>query len=242
MYIAICDSDVTVRREVKRIIKEKYNDVTVDEITGLQEYCINLCKQTRKIPDIIIVDVRWEKSAAYDTDGIGAVVSLQILHPEIKVIFLTGFIHYASDVFELEPSTYLTKSIEKKKLMDVFDKAYLEIVQEDKEVILFQDKKAVMRIKTKDILYLESNLHELIFHMRNGDKKRVWMKMDEIMKQLPDHFVRIHQSYSVNIRYLIRINRTRGILSDGTELPVSRSRYINAKKTLSEYLGEKTPD
>lgn len=61
MYIAICDSDVTVRREVKRIIKEKYNDVTVDEITGLQEYCINLCKQTRKIPDIIIVDVRWEK-------------------------------------------------------------------------------------------------------------------------------------------------------------------------------------
>ncbi len=127
--------------------------MTVDEITGLQEYCINLCKQTRKIPDIIIVDVRWEKSAAYDTDGIGAVVSLQILHPEIKVIFLTGFIHYASDIFELEPSTYLTKSIEKKKLMDVFDKAYLEIVQEGnylfvKEVIFKEMQESSTKICT----------------------------------------------------------------------------------------------
>lgn len=239
MYIVICDDEIAVCHEIKGIIEKKYGQAKIDEVNNLKEYCESLEKHSVEVPDIIIMDVQWENAAEDDAYGISTAAFLQKEYPKIKIIFLTGFIHYATDIFEAKPSAFLTKPVEVQKLLDTIEKVIRDIVSEDNETLLFQNAKAVMQIKTAEILYLESNRHELIFHMRNEEKKRIWMKLDEVMKQLPNQFVRIHQSYAVNMSYLIKVGRTNVTLMDGTELPISRSRYHTAKEKFLDYLETK---
>ena len=57
--------------------------------------------------------------------------------------------------------------------------------------------------------------------------------LSNIEKRLPDHFLRCHQSYVVNLSYITRIRRFELELTDGTILPVPEKKYTTMKSALS---------
>lgn len=239
MYIAICDDDIATCQEIKKSIEKKYAQARIETVSNLSAYCESLSQQTARVPDIMIMDIQWENEADHDTYGISTAADLQKKYPNMKIIFLTGFIYYATDIFEAKPSAFLTKPVDEKKLLDTIEKVLGEIASEDSATILFQNAKAVIQIRAAEVVYVESNRHELMLHMSNGEAKRIWMKLDEVMEQLPDLFLRIHQSYAVNAAFLTKIGRTNVTLTDGTELPISRSRYKAVKESFLDYLEAK---
>lgn len=62
------------------------------------------------------------------------------------------------------------------------------------------------------------------------------LKLGELEKMMPDDFVRIHQSFLVNLNCIKQFSKNLITLQDGTELPVSRARYKNAKEKFMNYL------
>ena len=91
------------------------------------------------------------------------------------------------------------------------------------------------------ILYIESILHKIIFYIVS-DKRyqyRLYGKLNTIEESLKSlGFVRIHQSYLVNIRYIKMIKNYKAILTTGDVLPMSKSKYKFAKELFIEYKGE----
>lgn len=133
------------------------------------------------------------------------------------------------------PSHFLVKPIRTDKLREALDRVIEEISADRRTQIALCTSEEVVKINPSYVFYIESEKHNLYFHGVNG-KKKFRMKMDDCLEIFPDSFIRIHQSYSVNGAYLQSIKGDTAILSDGSNLPVSRKRYKTARQQFLKYL------
>ncbi len=61
-------------------------------------------------------------------------------------------------------------------------------------------------------------------------------KMDELMSQLNNSFVRCHNSYVVNIGKIMGMDRDKFIMGDNSEIPISRMYYKPAKERFLDHI------
>lgn len=95
-------------------------------------------------------------------------------------------------------------------------------------------------LDTKDILYLKSDNNATDFFMRDGNVVSAFKTLKSFEDVLPTGFVRIHQSYILNSRYVSRINYGKSMctLKNGQdELPFSKT-YKGKIDALKEMLSK----
>ena len=112
-------------------------------------------------------------------------------------------------------------------------------VSENKRIFSFREGKR--EIDLSDIIYIESNLHKLIFHMNTPTNSRysLYGKLDVIDAEIRKAgFCRIHKSYLVNMRYVASMERYKACLQDGTKLSIARPRYSVMKEAYLMQKGE----
>lgn len=234
--VTICDDEITISLQLKVMIEKKYDkSLQVECVDDLQEYLQKLKEDRKNIPDIIIMDIRWKEADEKNREGINGAAELQKLFPRLKVIFLTGYISYAPDIFDARPSAFLTKPIEEQRLFQTLNKIIDEIEAEKRTALSIQNGGEVINIYPQEIIYIESNKHELILHLTQ-ETKRIWAKLDEIMEKLPICFIRIHQSFAVNASFIRKFGSSKVELINEMEVPISRSRYKKAKESFLDYL------
>ena len=61
---------------------------------------------------------------------------------------------------------------------------------------------------------------------------------DECLAQMPDYFIRVHQSYAVNFHYIDSFQRKGIILYSGNKIMVSRKYFEQARKKYMELCKE----
>ena len=92
-------------------------------------------------------------------------------------------------------------------------------------------------IDTNEILYLKADNNATDFFMKDGTKISAFKTLKAFEATLPENFIRIHQSYILNIKYVSRINfgkSTCTIKNIENQLPFSKSykERIDSLKTL----------
>lgn len=96
-------------------------------------------------------------------------------------------------------------------------------------------------LDTRDILYLKSDNNSTDFFMRDGNVITAFKTLKSFEEQLPKTFIRIHQSYILNSRYVSRINYGKSMctLNHGREedLPFSKT-YKDRIDALKEMLSK----
>ncbi|MGK4566678.1 LytR/AlgR family response regulator transcription factor [Flavobacterium sp. 3HN19-14] len=81
-------------------------------------------------------------------------------------------------------------------------------------------------IDTEDIVYAKADNNSTDIFMANGDMVTAFKTMKHFENTLPDEFIRIHNSYIVNINYVGRIhlgNNTCYIKNSKIQIPFSKS-------------------
>lgn len=92
------------------------------------------------------------------------------------------------------------------------------------------------KLRIEDIMYIESSRHKVFFHTTKGIYS-IYKKLNEIEMELSEFdFLRIHQSFLVNMRYIHKINSYILTLKNGKELSVPKSRYQEVKKQYANHL------
>lgn len=95
-------------------------------------------------------------------------------------------------------------------------------------------------LDTNEILYLKADNNTTDFVMKNGSKISAYKTLKTFEEQLPNNFIRIHQSYILNIKYVSRIDygkSTCTLRNQEHKLPFSKSykdRIDNLKQLLSK--------
>lgn len=91
----------------------------------------------------------------------------------------------------------------------------------------------------QDILYLESQNHWVVVHMREG-QQTFRSSLSEVERLLPpDQFCRSHNSYLVNMAWVAQTGRRELLLQDGSQVPVSRGYYESMQRQFVRFLNLK---
>ncbi len=91
------------------------------------------------------------------------------------------------------------------------------------------------------ILYIESKLHKLEFHIMEDSLQiyTLYEVLNKIQEELAgNHFLRIHQSFLVNMKFIESIRRYEARLNNGIRLAIPKARWKYVKEQYISYKGE----
>lgn len=213
--IAICDDESLFAEELKELLSgymmEKGLVFEID-IYGSGEALIELGIEVIKYTAVFL-DINMEK-----IDGIKAAEKIREVSREVFIVFVTAFVNYSLEGYRLDVVRYLLKgnvdfpSMVNECVDALVDKLSYSVTKRE-----FDFKEGKREISLERLLYVESNLHKLEFHVMEDDLKiyTMYETLNALESKLvAKDFVRIHQSYLVNIKYIKNVVRYKVVLTN----------------------------
>lgn len=238
LRVAICDDEKVFGEKLKNIIslylQKKKIPFDIDLYFSGMEF-VNLDIEMAKY-QIVFLDINMEQ-----LDGIETAMCLRKLCKDTFLVFVTAYIDYTLEGYKVDAVRYLLKNVGdlKEIVFESLDAIWSKM--EYKSYIKeFTFKDCVRKISLERIVYIESNLHELSFHVL--EKELVTYSMRNILSRVEDElvkelFVRIHQSYLVNLQFIKSIKPRFVVLINGIELAIAKPRYKYVKERFTYYQG-----
>lgn len=186
---------------------------------------------------IVFLDIRMD-----ELDGILTAQKIRKISSDIFIVFVTAFVNYSLEGYKVDAVRFILKDNETLpdaiyECMDaIFEKINYKAVW--KEFSFTEGRK---KICLDQIFYIESRLHKLVFHMIGDSfwECTLYDTLNKIEKEFTEAgFLRIHQSYLVNMKYVVAIHKYHALLDFNTSLEIPKSRYKYAKEMFCAYKGE----
>ena len=170
--------------------------------------------------DLLFLDIQMP--------GLSGMELASFLHKEQRIIFTTAYANYALEGYEYNAVDYLLKPITFKRFAQSINKALLTFPAdpsitpvEENDYIFIKSGKEIIKLAYNQILFIEA-LKEYVNIVLPDGKVLAYKRMKDLEEQLPTNFLRIHNSYIVNIDHLEKIVDNH-VLIGKERLPVSAS-------------------
>lgn len=237
--IAICDDESLFTEELKRLISgymmEKGLVFKIDAYSS-GEALVNLGIEVVRYT-VVFLDINMDK-----LDGIRTAEKIRKVSRDILIVFVTAYVNYSLEGYRLDAVRYILKSNANfqstvNECMDaIMDKLNYSVAKKE-----FDFKEGTKKISLERLLYIESKLHKLEFHVMEDDMMiyTTYGKLDTLEEELKEKgFIRIHQSYLVNKKYIENVKKYKVVLSNRVELSIPKVRYTYVKEQFILYQGE----
>jgi two-component system LytT family response regulator len=241
--IIIIDDEPLARSMLKEFL-QKHSDLELMQECGDGFEGFKAIQQQQ--PDLIFLDIQMPKINGFEM--------LELIEQPPAVIFTTAFDEFAIKAFESHATDYLLKPFTQERFdkaiqkwkdaksgsvkettSDLLETASLSPSQSQRIVI--KDGAKIKIIPAHDIFYLEAADDYVKVHTKDGYflKNKTMSYFEQVLE--PQHFVRSHRSYIINIQQITRIDPYEkdnhvAILRSGAKVPVSRSGYGKLRQVL----------
>lgn len=233
IIIGICDGEQTIRSLLASYV-ERYRSETDAEIqllsysTGeklLKNYMLDL--------DLIFLEIPLRKMS-----GLKIAEYIKGQDSQVRIVFLTTVLSHVLEAYEVGASNYLLKPLSYAKFCKELTRVQEEKRGKEGNSFLEQNKQGLHKIYFHQVRYIETCGKNTLIH---ADKEEI--SSSRQMKQFEQLFagtslVRCHAGYIVNLRYFQRLEDTMLVLSDGTRIPVSRSKRPLVLEQIQLFYGE----
>ena len=228
---AIVDDDLTYLEYLKKET-EKYLENVEYEIKTYSSYKDLLADKTHlEKLDILISDIELEFE-----NGIKKAKKIKEENPNLCVIFVSGFIQYVMDVYDVDHIYFILKDQLKMRLGNAISNALKCIKNKNKKDLIIKWQNEVNVIPIKDIVYVEREGRKCHVHTKD-EEYSTYVTFQDIAEQLGDFFfLRTHYSYLVKLSEIYSFQRNEVFMKNGVKVPVSRSYEKKAKKKFLNYL------
>lgn len=229
--IAIVEDESAVRKEMIYLIEQEADTQVVGWSADVKN-AVKLIEE--KNPDVILMDIQLRDGTAFNI-----LKNLKTL-PE-NIIFLTAYNQFAIRAIKYGALDYLLKPIDHIELKEALERyrrkkennpqwmKQISLAEYSSESDVLPDTIAlnsinsVRIIRIQDIIYCKGEGPYTFFFLNNGEKELTSkpLKFYEELLSAP-HFLRTHQSYLVNRKYITCIKQSEYlILSNNEEIPIS---------------------
>lgn len=237
--IAICDDNSEFIRTMHRFVNDEFTErkidgFQIDEFTSGKSLLIG---HNSTPYDVIFLDIDMPEMTGFDLAK-----ELNDISDKCYIIFVSCHSELVFDSLYFSPLNFITKGSDelvKTKLHNVADQLFQHLRQ-NKQLVLENKEQGRKSVCIKDILYVESNKHHVIYHI--SDNNETFMVRDSIGRLQEQFFkydfVRVHKKYIVNLSHVFNINKTNDtiIFKQGFELPMSRNFKAVVNEKLTDFL------
>lgn len=216
--IAICDDDAKFCGDFSQMLRRSFQ--TVEAEFSIEIYLTGeaLCADFSQAHfDIIFLDIELT-----GINGVNAGQLLRAQSQEVQIVYVSSKEEYAMQLFQNRPFDFLVKPITQKRLNTLLD-TYFQVFPIDDRYFTYTADRRKQQIAVGKILYFES-LRKQLRIMTDTGESMIYAKLTDILGEpFSKQFLRIHQSFLVNIRHIKEFRYGEITLTDGTVLPISRS-------------------
>lgn len=191
-------------------------------------------------PDLAFFDIVFDLEATEPSEnGIDAVERLLQDHPRTQVVYVSGYDSFHTQVYRTPHAAYLSKPFNQHDVDYAVKLAVTALERTMEEPLCLHARGVDHVVHPADIRYIESRLHMVNVHTVQGDVIEVYSKLSDLLDQLPDRFVRCHQSFAVNLDDVVSLDPGAVVLSNGQTVPVSRRMRSSVRTALFAHLRAK---
>ncbi|MDR1550090.1 MAG: LytTR family DNA-binding domain-containing protein [Hungatella sp.] len=201
--IAICDDEIAVCNDLEeKIIKccLKLNvEINIEQWYSGEKLCDYLREGT--CFDIIFLDIKLFQMSGID---IGCYIREEIGDIKTQIVYISSRQNYALQLFNTQPFDFLVKPIAEEKIYNLMSKIQKIIIAYNR-FFVYQSGRELYWVDFDKILYFKSGGRRIQIVLA-GKEIEYYGKLNDIIKNVPSFFLRIHKSYLVNKNYITRYN------------------------------------
>lgn len=217
LNLVICDDERTLRNDLRKVLETE----------------LELCGETFKIAefdcgeslvralndsvfDIIFLDIEMK-----DLDGVATAREIMKRTSAPEIIFVTSYPDFVFQGYEVQALNYILKPYQKEKIISVLHTALERLGRDSEKYYMVESRGQTLRLPLSRIKYFFSDRRS-VNAVTAEETHTFYGKLSELETELPENFVRIHNRYLVNLKYVQSIQGN-SVQMAGEELPVSRS-------------------
>lgn len=223
IHFVLCDDDPRFLEELRHQVEANLSCAhRIHTFTAMEQIPDSILSGC----DIALLDADFSGKRY---SGIDIARRLRSLRRDAVILFITHYIEYAPEGYEVNAFRYLLKSAVRSKLPGYLAEA-VDQVRSGRASLKLQIGGEWMNVPLSEILYIRSDRHTVTVH--TGAKRYTYYQsLTALEEMLSDQgFLRIHKSVLVNMAHLKQFHSQGAVLSDGTQLRVSEMHYSENKK------------
>ena len=229
-HIAICDDERAEITFLSALVREwaasRDRVVSILDCESAENFLFTY--EDHKSTDILLLDIQMG-----GMDGVSLSRKIRETNREIQIIFITGYMEYIAEGYDVEALHYLLKPVTGEKLSAVLDRAVEKLARMERALFISHAGENA-RIPLYAIRYIEVWHNYVTIHAES--EYTVKKPLSELEKELDDSFFRTGRSHIVNLRYIRKTTKAEVYLSDGAVIPLSRGLYEVLNRTMIERL------
>lgn len=229
MKLVICDDNAADAAYVSGLVESwgRQRGITTELLAFPSAEALLFAWEENQDTDVLLLDIEMGGMS-----GLELARRLRQNGAGLQIIFLTGYMDYIAEGYDVEALHYLLKPVTGERLGQVLDRA-VERIRIRERVLLLPLTDGAVQLPLYEIRYLEVMRNYTTVH--GEEDYTVKRSLNDLAGELDESFYRIHRSFMVNLRFVRRITREEVTLKDGTALPLSRKHYEGLNQALIAY-------
>lgn len=176
------------------------------------------CIRDNGMFDLVFMDVEMKKM-----NGLETAARIRENDFITAIIFVSQYENYYKEAYDVHPFHFLNKPVGQARLNEVMD-SYMKMKKRDRETFTFNVNKVQHTVYLSDVLYFSSE-RRLINVICSDEIHVFYGKLNDVEDHITAKqckFIRIHQSFLVNLRHVKEYRYASLVMSNGDELQISK--------------------
>ena len=186
--------------------------------------------------DLLLMDIYMDGMT-----GVEAVQKIREMDKAIPIAFTTTSTDHTLESYRLSVLKYLEKPVHQKDINDLL--RLVKLQRDSAPRLAIRQNGETQKIPLAELFYLEQKGHHVMISRKDGSVLQLYGKLSDLLPQLEGQpFFCPHKSYCVDLAFVRRINEEYQCykMSDGKNVPISRTNRAKAKRAWEDFLFAQT--
>lgn len=231
IQIAIVEDDANYQKQLLNYL-HRYEDESGEQLQpSVFSDGLDIIEANLSAIDIILMDIQMR-----NMDGMKAAERIRMSNKNVIIIFITNFAQYALQGYKVDAMDYVLKPIKYFSFSQILQKAVKKVNESKAFFISVMHDNTMVRLNADSIAYIESQNHQVTFHMRDMTitTRETLKNLERKLQGRP--FSRCNNCYLVNLAYVEAV-KDNCVTVAGETLQISRPKRKTFMEALAAYVG-----
>ena len=232
LNLGICDDEPAMLDQLEALSRKTLEDsyyLHVDRASSAAE----LLSKERPF-HVALLDVQLVEST-----GIELARRILEINPQCRIIFVSGYLHAVSDVYEVPHFCFVLKDQMEEQLPRFLGRAADLAAKDAGRKIMLSCGRKMKELPLAEIAVMERKGHSTFVKLVDGRIYQTREKLSELLQRVRDpDFLRCHISYAVNLQHTAALSGSSFTMDSGENIPISRPNEGTCREAFFRHLGE----